>query len=213
MGNGKSRPVVPGLILIVIGFLFLLSNFGVLDFDWGNLWTWLVVLIGAIFWLGFLFDRSKDGLIMPGTVLLVVGIVFNVSARHDWALLEDLWPFFILAPALGFYLMYLLGKRDRGVLVPAIVLTIIGLVFLMSTSSVLSYLGPIIMIGIGVLILLARGKDKEPGHGTGGGRQTRQDRGGNTSNGGDAGTGHGHDHGDHGPGHSHHSDAGRREEE
>lgn len=158
MGDKTSRPVVPGLILIVLGVLFLLSNFGALDLDWEVLWTWIIILIGVIFWLGFIFDRSKDGLIMPGTVLLVVGIVFNVSARYDWAPMEDLWPFFILAPALGFYLMYLLGKRDRGVLVPAIILTVIGLVFLMSTSSVLRYLGPIIMIGIGVLILLSRGK-------------------------------------------------------
>ena len=167
MGSGTSRPVVPGLILIVLGFLFLLSNFGVLDFDWEILWTWVIIIIGVVFWLGFLFDRSKDGLIMPGTVLLVVGTVFHVSARYDWALLEDLWPFFILAPALGFYLMYLLGKRDRGVLVPAIILTVIGLVFLMNTSSVLRYLGPIIMIGIGVLILMTRSKGDGGGHDAG----------------------------------------------
>lgn len=156
---------MPGLILIVLGVLFLLSNFGALDLDWELLWTWLIILIGAIFWIGFLFDRSKDGLIMPGTVLLVVGIVFNVSARYDWAPIQDLWPFFILAPALGFYLMYLLGKRDRGVLVPAIVLTVVGLVFLMSTSNVLRWLGPIIMIGIGVLILMARGRQDGAGAG------------------------------------------------
>jgi hypothetical protein len=190
MGDKKSRPVVPGLILIVLGVLFLLSNFGALDLDWGLLWTWIIILMGAIFWIGFLFDRSKDGLIMPGTVLLVVGIVFNVSARSDWDLMEILWPFFILAPALGFYLMYLLGKRDRGVLVPAIVLTVVGLVFLMGTSPILRYLGPIIMIGIGVLILMARGR-----------------RSG--SQGGDE---HGHGY-DHGTGHSHHSDADRRGEE
>jgi hypothetical protein len=158
MGNGPSRAIVPGLILIVLGVLFLLSNFGALDLDWGMLWTWIIILLGVIFWAGFIFDRSKDGLIMPGTILLVVGIVFNVSARYDWAPMEDLWPFFILAPALGFYLMYLLGRHDRGVLVPAIVLTVIGVVFLMSTSNILRWLGPIVMIGIGVLILLSRGK-------------------------------------------------------
>ncbi|MDD3643728.1 MAG: hypothetical protein PHQ19_09740 [Candidatus Krumholzibacteria bacterium] len=165
MGDGTSRPVVPGLILIVLGVLFLLGNFGALDLDWGILWTWILILIGAIFWLGFIFDRSKDGLIMPGTVLLVAGVVFNVSARYDWAPLEDLWPFFILAPALGFYLIYLLGKRDRGVLVPAIILTIVGIVFLMGTSSVLRWLGPVIMIGIGALILLSRGTGGAGGRG------------------------------------------------
>lgn len=177
MGNGTSRPVVPGLVLIVLGVLFLLSNFGAFDLDWETLWTWVIILLGAIFWIGFLLDRSKDGLIMPGTILLVVGIVFNVSARSDWGMMEDLWPFFILAPALGFYLMYLLGKRDRGVLVPAIILTIIGLVFLMGTSSILRWLGPLIMIGIGALILVARGKGDGGGHNIGGGRAGGSDAG------------------------------------
>ena len=94
---------------------------------------------------------------MPGTILLTVGIVFNISARYDWALMENLWPFFILAPAFGFYAMFFFGKRERGLLVPATILTIIGTIFLMRELGPLKYVWPLLLIGFGVLILTRRG--------------------------------------------------------
>jgi hypothetical protein len=153
MGEIKSRPIVPGLILIVLGVIFLLGNFGAFDIEWEVLWTWVLILLGVIFWLGFIFDRSKDGLIMPGTILLTIGIVFNISMRYDWVGVENLWPFFVLAPAFGFYAMYLFGKRDRGILVPAVILTIIGTIFLMGSIPVLKYVWPLLLIAVGVLII------------------------------------------------------------
>ena len=188
MAEKSSRPIVPGLILIVLGFLFLLSNFGAFDFDWGVLWTWLVILIGVIFWLGFLLDREKYGLIMPGTILLTLGIVFNISARYYWADMEDLWPFFILAPAFGFYAMYFLGRREAGLLVPAGILTVIGLIFLMQSYTALRYIWPLAMIAAGVLILVRPGSGKHPARGGGDGGGDRGGRaagtGGGTTGGG-----------------------------
>ena len=161
MSDGVKRQIVPGLILIGLGLVFLLNNFGAVDLDWEVLWTWILIVMGVIFWLGFIFDRSKDGLIMPGTILLTIGIVFNISARFDWAILDRLWPFFILAPAFGFYAMFLFGKRDRGILVPAVILTIIGTIFLMGSIPVLKYIWPLFMIGIGVLMITKPGRDKK----------------------------------------------------
>ncbi len=161
MSEGKSRQVVPGLILIVVGIVFLLGNFGALNLDWEVLWTWIIIVMGVIFWLGFIFDRSKDGLIMPGTILLTIGIVFNISTRYEWAGMEYLWPFFILAPAFGFYAMYLFGKRDRGILVPAVILTIVGAIFLMGSVPVLKPIWPLLLFGIAVLIITKPGTDKE----------------------------------------------------
>ena len=161
MSEGKSRPIVHGLIMIMVGIVFLLGNFGALDLDWEVLWTWVLIVMGVVFWLGFIFDRSKDGLIMPGTILLTIGIVFNIHTRYEWASMEYLWPFFILAPAFGFYAMYLFGKRDRGILVPAVILTIIGTIFLMGSIPVLKYIWPLLLIGIGVLMITKPGADKK----------------------------------------------------
>jgi len=157
MSTGTSRPIVPGLILIVLGILFLLGNIGAINERWGDVGTWVVILLGAAFWLGFIFDRSRQGLIMPGMILLTIGIALNLSVRYDWPMVY-LTPFFILAPAFGFYAQYLLGARDRGSLVPAVILTIIGLVYLMMTLPVLRYLGPIVMIVVGVMLLARRGR-------------------------------------------------------
>jgi len=157
MSDGRKRQVVPGLIMIMVGMVFLLGNFGALDLDWEILWTWILIVMGVIFWLGFIFDRRKDGLIMPGTILLTIGIVFNISARYDWAFLDSLWPFFILAPAFGFFAMYFFGKRDRGILVPAVILSIIGTIFLMGSIPVLKYIWPLLLIGVGVLCRIRPG--------------------------------------------------------
>ena len=161
MSDGKSRQIVPGLIMIMVGIVFFLGNFGALDLDWEVLWTWVLIVMGVVFWLGFIFDRSKDGLIMPGTILLTIGIVFNISTRYDWARMDHLWPFFILAPAFGFYAMYLFGKRDRSILVPAVILTIIGTIFLMGSIPVLKYIWPLLLIGVGVRIIIKPGADKK----------------------------------------------------
>ncbi len=159
MSDGRKRQVVPGLIMIMVGIVFLLGNFGALDLDWEVLWTWILIVMGVIFWLGFIFDRTKDGLIMPGTILLTIGVVFNINARYDWAHMDHLWPFFILAPAFGFFAMYLFGKRDRGILVPAAILSIVGTIFLMGSIPVLKFIWPLLLISAGVLALTRSGSD------------------------------------------------------
>jgi hypothetical protein len=158
MGDGRKRQIMPGLILIIVGLIFLLENFEIIEFDWGKVWTWMLILIGVAFWFGFLSDRRKIGLIMPGTVLLTIGIIFNLHVNFRWADMDNLWPFFILAPAFGFFAMYLLGKRDRGLLVPAMVLTIIGTVFLMTTIPGLIFVVAILLIGAGVMIIMSSDK-------------------------------------------------------
>ncbi len=156
----RKPSIVPGLILIVLGILFILSNFNALELDWEILWTYILIVMGVIFWLGFIFDRSKEGFIMPGTILLTVGIIFNVSERFGWSNMDHLWPFFILAPAFGFYAMFICGKHDRGVLIPAGILTAVGLIFLMQSYPIIKYIWPLGMVAIGVLLLLRPRKEK-----------------------------------------------------
>ena len=159
MGKKNRKPsIVPGLILIIIGLVAVLSNFGTVDLDWEVMWTYMVLLLGLVFWVGFIFDRSKDGLIMPGTILLTYGMIFNLSARYDWEWMGGLWPFFILGPAFGFFAMYIFGKRDRGLLIPAIILTVIGMIFLLQSFYFIKYIWPLFVVGIGVMLLMRKGK-------------------------------------------------------
>ena len=159
--HGKKRSIVPGLILICIGIIAILGNFGLLDLDWEVLWTYLLIILGIIFWLGFIFDRNKDGLIMPGTILLTYGLMFNLSARFRYVDMADIWPFFILGPAFGFYAMYIFGKRERGLLVPAVILTIVGGVFLLQSYTIIKYIWTPVLVVVGVLVLMNKKGGKE----------------------------------------------------
>lgn len=161
MGEAGKRSIVPGLILIIIGILFILSNFGALSMRANLIWTYLIIVIGAVFWISFLFDRSNPGVLMPGTVLLTIGIVLNLGIRNDadWRIL---WPFFILAPSFGFYAMYFLGKREKGLLFPAAVLTIVGIFFLLQAlDKPITLAFGIILILIGALLLIKHGRGTE----------------------------------------------------
>ncbi len=154
MSEGKSRPIVQGLVLIVIGIVFLLGNFGVFSPDWEVVWTWMIIILGVIFWLGFLMDKSRDFLIMPGTILIIFGVVFYLIASYTWATVEGLWPIFILAPALGLYATYLISKKNRSVLITSAVIAVIGLIFLLNNVPVLKYIWPIITVAVGVYIIV-----------------------------------------------------------
>lgn len=161
---GKGHSVVPGLILILLGILIIAHSVGVLELDWGIFWTYIIIFIGILFWLGFLFDRGNYGLLMPGSVVLTVGLVLNYAARNGWYHLEALWPFFILAPAFGFYMMFLLGEREKGLLVPASILTVIGVVFLLQNMDYsMRYIWAFALIIIGALLIFGGMRGRSEG--------------------------------------------------
>ncbi len=156
----SKRSIIPGLILICIGIMAVLNNFDLLDLYWDVTWIYFILVLGIVFWLGFIFDRSRDGFIMPGTILITYGIIFNLANKFEWADMTDLWPFFILGPAFGFYAMYTFGKRDRGLLVPAVILTVIGGIFLLQSYTIIKFLWPPAIVVIGILLLLGKGGRK-----------------------------------------------------
>lgn len=154
MSKGRSRPILQGLALIIIGLIFILGNFGVFHADWEVAFTWMIMIMGVLFWIGFLMDKSRDFLIMPGTILVIYGVVFFLIAKYTWATIESLGPVFILAPALGLYFTYLISQRNRSVLVTAAVLGVISLIFLLNSVPVFKYIWPFITAGLGIYIIM-----------------------------------------------------------
>lgn len=163
----NKKSFIIGLLLIAVGVLILADNLNLIPFYWedildfGYLWPWLMIIGGAFFWFNWVGNRREIGLLMPGTILPVYGGVFWYCVRYGWWNMEDLWPFFLIGPGLGFLMMYLLGKRDSGLLVPAGILLGLGLVFWAGWNN-FSLLWPLILIAIGIrLILKHRHKQKE----------------------------------------------------
>ncbi len=154
MHEQKRGSPIPGLILIALGIFFLLANLDVFSIHGELVWTYVLIFLGISFWIGYFFDRSQVGRLMPGCVLLTLGLLFHYTSTHGWDTISILWPFFLLAPAFGFYAMFIFGPRDRSLLVPAGILTILAAVFLFQNyDRDIRFIWPVVLIAIGVLLL------------------------------------------------------------
>jgi len=153
MSERLSRPILQGLALIIIGIVFMLGNFGAFHPEWEEVFAWIILIMGVLFWIGFGMDRHRDFLIMPGTIMVIFGIMFFLIANYEWATIENMGPLFILAPAIGLYLTYLISRKNRSVLITAAVLGVISLIFLLNSVPVLKYIWPILTVALGVYLV------------------------------------------------------------
>ncbi len=145
-----NRSLLPGIILIVLGIIFFLPN--VTDLRGRELWPTFVLALGVVFYILFLADRARYGLLMPATILTVTGLMFFYCVFEGWYMMRDIWPLFIVAPGLGFLLMYFFGKKEQGLLIPGGILIAVGLFFLGGTTEY-EYLWPIVLIAVGIALL------------------------------------------------------------
>lgn len=159
-----------GILLIVFGGLFLFAQMGSvllrslgIEIGWAELWPFIVVLIGLAFWLPLLVwweQRHKiAGLIIPGTIILVNGLVFLYSnSTGDWQGWSYLWTLEPISVGLGLLLFYMVASRERGVLLAAAIVGGIGLAFFVIFASVFGgwvrLVVPFVLILVGCLFLL-----------------------------------------------------------
>ncbi len=146
--------MAPGIILIAVGLFFFAVNF--LRIDFTNIWPLTLLIPVAIFVALYLRDRRQFGLLMPATILTVYAALFLVCQNYDWDLMSRLWPTFILAPGIGLFVMYMVGRREPGLLIPAVILTGLSAIFFIMMNGFSEY-WPAIFILIGVIILLRPG--------------------------------------------------------
>ena len=98
----KPRPVpnlTGGLILILLGVLFLLSEMGRLG--WSDWWAYFLVGLGAIFIVEALVKaasadgrKGTGGKVIAGAILMVIGGAHLVG-------FEDWWPLLLIAAGIG----------------------------------------------------------------------------------------------------------------
>jgi len=149
----KTSDIIIGIGLIILGLVFLFENFGYIEFDFEDVWPVFVLLGGVAFWTGFIKDRKNYGLVMPGTILIIYSLMFWYCTVEGWHYMSTIWPGFLIGPGLGFFLMYFLGEKEKGLLVPATILTAVGILFLFRYSGILRY-WPALLIVIGIILIL-----------------------------------------------------------
>ena len=153
----KSRDSGAGLLLIILGIVLLAANLGA--FSLLRFWPLLIVGLGVAFFLRWMGERGNYGLLMPAAVMTIIGLLFLYCEIEGWWRMEDLWPVFLLAPGFGFILMYLLGTREPGLLVPGSILLIMGILFL-SVNRWAGRWWPLLLVVVGLLILLRKPQEK-----------------------------------------------------
>ena len=149
----KTSDMVIGIGLVILGVLFLFENFGYIAFDFKDIWPVFVILAGTGFWIGYIQDKKNYGLIMPGTILIIYGLMFFYCSVEGWYYMSYLWPVFIMGPGIGFFLMYLIGQQEKGMLIPASILTGLGILFMLSKTGVMRY-WPVVLIIIGIVMIV-----------------------------------------------------------
>ncbi|MDO9548996.1 MAG: hypothetical protein Q7J65_08555 [Candidatus Marinimicrobia bacterium] len=151
---------ITGFLLILLGIFLLSAQFGYIC--WGNLWPFFLIIGGVLFFLGFLLNRRNYGLLMPGSVLTVIGLLFLYTNAGRWYEMENFWPTFVLAPGIGFVLMFLFGPKGNALWIPAAILCTIALVFYARFWRIFQY-WPIVLILIGLYIIFSGiwGKDSK----------------------------------------------------
>ncbi len=153
----RDNSLIWGIILIGVGLLFLARNLGWLYVDWETIWPLFLIGGGILFYLRWLTNRKDVPILMPATILVTYGLLFEYCALYGWYYMEELWPVFLLGPGVGFYLMYFLGERDRGSFVAGTVLTVLAILFWAGMPP-FRFFWPLalILIGIGLLFKARR---------------------------------------------------------
>lgn len=163
----RSSSQVLGVILVVLGGLFLLGQF--MDFgrfigNWG--WPFFIILPGVLllawaFWGG----KSVTGLAVPGSIVTMVGLIlfFQNATNHfeSWAYA---WGLIIASVGIGRFIQGVLsddetGKQQGwqtaifGTLMFAGFAVFFEL-FIFNQNALARYLVPLALIAVGVFLLM-----------------------------------------------------------
>ncbi|MCK4776730.1 MAG: hypothetical protein KAS39_00030, partial [Actinomycetia bacterium] len=146
-----------GFVLITLGVLFLFHNLYPISLNLKKLWPVFMILPGLGFFLFFSRKSSSSkGVVMPGTVMTLLGIFFmyiNYSSE-GWVLLKKTWPVFILIPGLGLLVLSIVSDgKDKSTIIPATILISISLVFFKFFLFTSNILFAVILIATGIVIV------------------------------------------------------------
>ncbi|MBN1373873.1 hypothetical protein JW962_00870 [Candidatus Dojkabacteria bacterium] len=165
-----------GISILLIGAMLLAENLfpGFSFFDMAIFWPIFVIIPGIFFWSGFLSNRKDWGLVIPGTILIILGLGFFVNmivSRYlgygqIWSITSFMYTGSVSAAF--FIAWYFADSKDKdGLLIPAcILLAVSGSTFFNTAlvgvrnfiNSVMKILLPLSIIGVGIWLLSGRRK-------------------------------------------------------
>lgn len=153
----SSSNFILGVFMILLGiFLFFIQRS---RYGWDVLWPMILIGGGLLFVIGFLQNTKNYGLLMPASILLIIGALFLYLEMANWRNIVELWPTFILAPGIGFLFMFLFAEEGNKLYVPGLILISIAVIFFVGFCVSFTY-WPIVLILLGLLLLFSSFKRK-----------------------------------------------------
>lgn len=161
----KQSSLIVGIILILVGVLFLFVQFfpGLADsLDIGQQWPLIVVTVGALLLISAFF--GTPALAIPGSIVTGIGgILYVQNLTNSWASWSYVWALIPGFVGIGLLIAGTLGHERRTswregsrlVLISAVLFTVFGAFF----SGLGGFIGrywPILLIGVGLWQLLPR---------------------------------------------------------
>jgi len=141
--------VIPGFVLLGIAGLIALSELAPeVESAWGG--ALFLGCIGLAFWVVYLSKREHWWAVIPGGVMVTTALVTGLSSIFEGA---EMGGAFLIGLGLTFGLLSLLPTpegRMKWALIPAAVLSIVGLLITAATASLLNYLWPAALILAGL---------------------------------------------------------------
>ena len=132
---------IPGFLLILFGAWLLAQNLGLPLPGLDVLWPIIPIVFGLSFLIQyFLGGRKEDGLVFTGLAATLTGAFFLefTSGRLAWEAMSRYWPVFVLIGGLAFAAQWLVNPAQRGLLIPAGIALIVGLVAILFTLNLAS---------------------------------------------------------------------------
>ncbi|MCF6092653.1 hypothetical protein L1765_01430 [Microaerobacter geothermalis] len=163
MAKKQNNNAVLGTVLIAVGLIFLAREFDIPYIDQLFTWQWMMVGIGLV--LILFSGRGKDGgLILPGVILIGLGIHFWGTSFFSWW--PTHWAIFTFIVSIGFF-MYSARTKSAGASIPGIILLLISIIafffsglwfFIAKTFNLLENWWPVLLILVGVYLLFSQFK-------------------------------------------------------
>lgn len=148
------RPL--GIVLIVVGFLFLLETFNILKGVY-KLWPVFPLILGIGFWILFAnYGKKEIPLVGIGTFIVLISLLFFYLNFTFWSQLAHLWQLFLIFIGLSFLSIYIYQKKGIFIYLSSLFI-IIGFVFFL-VFSITAKLWPISLILLGASLWLIREK-------------------------------------------------------
>ncbi len=153
--------LVPAGIFLTLGATFLLGE----TFSYELVWPGFIAAPAVGLFLLYLFGERSPGLLVPiGVLMTVAGTCLLGSWFNIW---DIVWPGFIMAPAIGLFLLYLGGKHEPALLIPIFILTAISVTFfsifgLSRFAESLKYIagGVLVLAGLATILKKPANRDR-----------------------------------------------------